>query len=66
MKTFIWQRVEKLTDNYHEEGGLLIIAESLERACEIEPKIIGIKPDLEYVCADQLDKKIVFPDSGRC
>lgn len=66
MRSFVWQRIDKLTDNYHEDGGLLIIAESLEKAYAMEPSALGIKPDFDYECEDQLVKKIIFPDAGCC
>ena len=32
MKVFIWQMLDKVSNSYHEGGGLVVIAESLERA----------------------------------
>jgi len=35
VKLFIWQMLNKVSNNYHEGGGLVVIAESLERAVEL-------------------------------
>lgn len=35
MKIFIWENIKGVSNNYHDGGGLLIIAESLKRAEEI-------------------------------
>lgn len=35
MKIFIWERVNMMSDNYHSEGGVVVVAENLKRAREI-------------------------------
>jgi hypothetical protein len=35
VKAFIWTSVGKLTDHYHREGGLLVVAYSLDAAREL-------------------------------
>lgn len=42
MKVFIWKRIDKATDNYHTEGGLVVFAETEERAREISRGIDGL------------------------
>jgi hypothetical protein len=32
MKVFIWERLEQATDNYHSEGGVMVVAESVDAA----------------------------------
>ena len=66
MKLFIWNRIYELTDNYHPEGGLLVIAEDLENAKNMEPKINSIKPDYVYDVIADKPLKIIFPDAGCC
>ncbi len=34
MKIFIWYSIVKCSSNYHEEGGLVVVAEDLMKACE--------------------------------
>lgn len=35
MKVFVWDSIAMLTDNYHSGGGLVIFAETEERAYEL-------------------------------
>ncbi len=35
MKIFIFESVDRLTRNYHESGGLVIVAQDLERALKM-------------------------------
>lgn len=35
MNLYIWDRVENATNSYHSEGGIAVIAESLDRAREL-------------------------------
>lgn len=35
MSIYIWERVNMMSDNYHSEGGVVVVAKSLERAREI-------------------------------
>jgi hypothetical protein len=72
MKLFIWERVAGVTDSWHDEGGLTVIAPTLERARElIENECQGctadkMPPDLE-ICCDPSDEQVfVFPDAGCC
>ena len=34
-KVFIWEHLENVTRSYHSQGGLVVLAESLERAIEL-------------------------------
>lgn len=71
MKVFIWN-VSKCSDNYHSSGGVVVFAETEERArelannepgCEIEPDemphhVREVIGGEEYVD--------IFPDAGCC
>jgi len=35
MKVFVWNEVAKATDRYHSGGGIVVFAETLERAIEL-------------------------------
>jgi hypothetical protein len=35
MKVFLWERVDYATNNYHPEGGVVVFAETEERAREL-------------------------------
>ena len=65
MKTFIFERVENLTNSYHTFGGAVVITETLERAGEILPEIKNLKPDYEYEGGIE-EKIFIFPDAGCC
>lgn len=75
MKLFIWTRVERLTYNYHDEGGVAIVAPSLElaRSMLLNPNINGPctaltkPPDAVYEVSDEhVPVMYVFPDAGCC
>jgi hypothetical protein len=71
MKLFVWNDVTKATDNYHDGGGIVVIADSLERARElIEQKSPGCSaatedPDLVRECEGQ-EYIAVHRDAGCC
>ena len=69
MLIHIWKRLDKVSDNYHEGGGLVIFADSFERAKELAlTREIDIKdyPDLCYEVKKEQEEIIVFPDAGCC
>ena len=75
MKLFVWNRVDHATDNYHDEGGVMVIAETLDRARELlkgktgkDERPCGAltkEPDLVRECEGP-DYIGVFPDAGCC
>ena len=72
MKVFIWENVEKCSDNYHSDGGVVVIAETEERAREIanlEPGCnIQNDEEVSYVVGtySKKEKVFIFPDAGCC
>lgn len=71
MKIFIWERLENVSDNWHREGGLVIVAETLDEAKALVANNEYIKidkaPDYVYEISKEATKRfIVFPDSGCC
>ena len=75
MKVFIFEYVEKLTGNYHEEGGLVVIAENETEARELIKTDQNIKISKEeweeviiYNLKDEtvLSRMFIFPDAGCC
>lgn len=76
MKAFLWHQAEKVSENYHDNGSVLIEADSLERAKELavidgwnDKKIkmkLGGEPDLELDSPSDKEKVWVFPDAGCC
>jgi hypothetical protein len=72
MKMFIWEREEKVTDNYHDEAGIAVIAATLERA---QIMIIEYSkgawrsstPQNSYDLEGSPEEKLfIFPDAGCC
>lgn len=69
-RIFIWERVGELTDNYHDSGGVAIIAADLAAArrllprseCEAHTK----PPTFESEIASDEDRIFEFPDAGCC
>lgn len=74
MKLYIWERVEHVTSNYHDEGGLMVIAEDLGEAralvseeCGKDCGAMTAEPDRVVTVAGEALKGVTtFPDSGCC
>ncbi len=72
MKVFIWQNIEQCTDSYHPEGGVVVFAETEQRAREIANKKSGCniqpeeKPDEIRELTGGEEKVYIFPDAGCC
>ena len=75
MKIFIFEYINQVSGNYHSGGGLVIIAESKEKAIELIADNKHIRPDekewetvVVYKLADTdiQPKYFVMPDAGCC
>jgi hypothetical protein len=73
MKVFIWTRIANLTDNYHSDGGLVVVADNLADAtflAENEGVTFAqeeINTFIEYNTDDSAEEKVfIFPDAGCC
>lgn len=71
VKLFVWERVDQLTTNWHPEGGLVIIAESLDAARELikdRVKCGALTKDPDYTTSvyGKEEKVFIFPDAGCC
>jgi hypothetical protein len=71
MNIYIWQSVDKCTDCYHPEGGVIVIAETEAQAREFANAKPGCHiredemPDhVRKVSGHQM--VVVFPDAGCC
>lgn len=72
MKVFVWHRVNQCSESYHSEGGIVVFADSLERAIELAqsaPECViaaDEKPDeiREVVGGDE--RLFIMPDAGCC
>lgn len=76
MKLFIWPRASDVTENWHPEAGLVVVAEDLEDARDYMRghKYVGTTSDafttdpfFTFELAEDRERMcIVFPDSGCC
>lgn len=73
MKAYLWHEISKVSDNYHQNGSVLIEADSLERARELAvidggDPMVGTErePDLILESNSEVEKVWVFPNAGCC
>lgn len=72
MNVYVWQRVQQCSDNYHPEGGVVVFANTEQRARELanEKEGCAIEPDEapDDVRAVDGGKEAVWimPDAGCC
>lgn len=67
MRMFVWEYIGGLTDRWHSGGGLMVVAETVERAREIAPGNTSGEPDAVYELEGEPEEKVfIFPDSGCC
>lgn len=71
MKVFVWRCLDQVSENYHPEGGLLVVAESLAEAINKAEENRYIKadsdPDFVYDILGAVEPVVVvFPDAGCC
>lgn len=73
-KMFVWENVSDLTCNYHDGGGVVVIADNMEVARELLEKHGARKgceaftgnPDYSASVEADEDKVFIFPDAGCC
>jgi hypothetical protein len=70
MKVFVWKRIEQASSNWHSEGGLVVFADTLERARELakEKKAHPAEDELPDTVRECEGGEAVFimPDAGCC
>lgn len=72
LNVYIWNDLEQVSCNYHSEGGLVVIAETLDECLEVvsEDKYIKIdkEPDAVIPTSSRVREKkyFVFPNAGCC
>lgn len=67
MLLFLWKRVDDLTTKWHSDGGLVVVAATLERARELCPAVNETPPDKTFTLADPCDEGVfIFPNAGCC
>lgn len=72
---YVWKRAGGVTEEWHPEAGLVVVALSLEAAREALKASPGVKagceafqnePDYVWTLADGLGKVLIFPNTGCC
>lgn len=72
MKVFVWHEVIQCSDSYHSEGGVVVFAETEQRArelanaepgCSIQP---DEQPDEVRDVAGGSERVYIMPDAGCC
>ncbi len=74
MNIYIWNCIEYVSNNYHNGGGCVVVAASLEEARTLLPKssegpceALTKEPDAVYPLANAEERcMFVFPDAGCC
>lgn len=74
MKIYIFRRLDQVSDNYHSEGALLVVAKDkreLKRLVEQEKYVTISDDEMRELESYELFKKyepkvFVFPDAGCC
>lgn len=72
MKVFVWQDVGQCTNNYHSGGGVVVFAETEQRAREIANALEGCAiqdneaPDDVRDVAGGGERVFIMPDAGCC
>lgn len=78
MKLYIWHHADYVTDNYHPEAGVVVLAHSVEQARAIfqerqlkdyvvnppAPEVLTKEPDEVHDLSTT--KAWIFPDAGCC
>lgn len=71
MKVFVWYNVERCSDNYYKDGGVVVFAESESRAREIANAVDGCQirddemPDDVRDCNGE-ERVFIMPVAGCC
>jgi hypothetical protein len=72
MKVFVWQQIGNATENYHPQGGLVVFAETEERARTLANAVGGcaLKPEempeeVRDVSGGE-ERVFIMPDAGCC
>ena len=75
MRMFVWEYVNRITCNWHDGGGVLVIAGDLDRARELlltqggvydDSDVLTLDPDFSASVETQDEKVFIFPDAGCC
>lgn len=70
MNVYVWKRIDQAADRYHEEGGVVVFAETLARAVELaaEQGALIRANEIPDEVRETFGKEAVYimPDAGCC
>ena len=72
MKVFVWECVDQCSSNYHSDGGVVVFAESEQRARELANEKEGCSinpeeaPDDVRDVAGGSERVFIMPNAGCC
>ena len=72
MKVYVWQEATRVSDNYHDHGGLLVIAEDEAKARTLanSTKNVHVEDGDECECLGDIygatERVMSFPNAGCC
>ena len=70
MKLFVFSYIGGLTNSWHDGGGLVVVAESLDEAKKINPNIGDVVPDKVFNLSAKhkadAGYEVIFPDARYC
>jgi hypothetical protein len=74
-KMFVWENANGVSSNYHDDGGVMIIADNLDVARQLFEKtggtskkseVLKCEPDYMTSVVSEEDKIFIFPNAGCC
>jgi len=70
MKVFVWNRIENASNHWHPEGGVVVFAETMDRAVQLAKEAgadirMDESPD-EIRETTGNEKVYIMPDAGCC
>jgi hypothetical protein len=72
---FVFNRISGMTENWHSEAGVMVVAATLSRAQELINAVrrplgdddpIGVPDDAIAVADYEAERMLLFPDAGCC
>ena len=79
MEIYIWERLDSVSENYHKEGGLVVVARDIDHVKELVMEynskfpdpVIDFGQNIKHCTVYQLSEEVrpwifVFPDAGCC
>ena len=72
MNVYVWDRISRVSNRYHGEGGVVVFAETEDRARELANEIEGCEIEPTDVVTDVrsvrggVERVYIFPDAGCC